>query len=739
MAMVRSPSPSSAHSPTASPISPASTIDIRWKQRESVLSQQSSLYPPSTVTSASAFSGPETPPELVHSTDLPLLDVDDVDYRLKLLVKNSYYLPPVHQKPTSLQLTPSSVAPITSKPPTLKSLFRTTKSPKTPSTPQIPLHSHHTHSHHHHHHTNVNPLAHTHLGPPSASSAKSRNTRPQNRVVVIRETLPSLVPEPLPSTPPSEEPFHHVEALVDPTTDVDGAAAAITPTPPTQSPEQYQTGQGDWRTDLLHQAVGLSFINLPVRNDSLPAPAAPLPYGQPISTGVNNIVSGVVPVSREFKSPKVVDSQLQIAALRSPKLDNGAQSTALKPPPRPVRDRSRTTDESPNISSSSPHSSNGGGNSSPLLHQDPSFRDGSPLHENAFPIGQRAERDMDLMSPEPMLIRPSFSQSPRPSFASPPPLSPPLHSGPYPYSSSPFGLPSSLQPPRHSAATDHTVSTTTLHYSDHGHEHERYSASRPSMTASSVQSAPRPSISESHVSHYSATFGERSRDPRTRSSTSQSASRRSSLAYLRGGSRSRSLSPSGSRVASAYSANDAPPVPPLPGHSGSDTEGRSTRTVVYVHPTGALSNTALGPSASAAAVHRTGGSSNGHGSDVSPYLDPKRGITNVPQPSSPASPRFFGFIPPTFMSPKSKALTLPATVDVDIIMAEAPVDPTFEAAGESKAKSDDSHGSKQDAVENWRNALVLDEEVRRFDGMVIQHIESEKDRFKKIATRGREE
>lgn len=554
-----------------------------------------------------------------------MLDVDDVSYRLKLLVKNNYFLPPPHLKPTPDQLSALPTTPLKS--PTLRALFRPNKSPKTPQQPppipQVPVYT-------------------------------PRITRPQNRVVVIRETLSELIPEPLPL---SDEYTSPVETFIDPTDDVDGVQLVAEP-PTSTSTSSQGTDRGDWRTDLLAQAVGLSFVNPPPRKQSLP-PEQPAPLGQPISLLTN------VP-SRPSDQSSIRPSVIQPSVLRTP----GPPSSALKPPPRPPRERTRRTDESP--VDSSPSSPNA------------SVQNHSPVRYNQDQNG----------IPEPEPIRPSFTQSPRPSF-----------SQSIPYAPSPFGQPTS-PPPRFSGATDHTLSTATLHLSDHEHDTVgRYSASRPSFSASSIHSEPRPSMAESRVSHYSTTFGDRTRDHERQSRASARSSdvtgpnsRRSSLAYLRD-TRSRSLSPSrGTPTAATF---EPPPVPPLPVPipTGSDTEAS---TVIYVHSTGALSNTALDASSAAS------------------RLDPKRGITNAPP--SPSSPRFFGLKSPKVVSGK----LAPATVDVDILLQDM-----------QDEEEQQQEASSNTSVEAWQHSQIHQEAARKFDGMVEQHIESEKDRFKRIASRGK--
>lgn len=87
--------------------------------RDSIISTtSSSLYPASTVTetrtessfpytldSASERHAGQRSPEIVSSENLDF-DADDVSYRLRLLVNNSYFLPPAHAKPSPLSLAP---------------------------------------------------------------------------------------------------------------------------------------------------------------------------------------------------------------------------------------------------------------------------------------------------------------------------------------------------------------------------------------------------------------------------------------------------------------------------------------------------------------------------------------------------------------------------------------------------------------------------------------------------------
>lgn len=82
--------------------------------RDSMISSSSSLYPASTSTESYPESSLLSPkekdgeassftPRIVTSSDF---DVDDVSYRLRLLVNNNYFLPPAHNKPSPLALSP---------------------------------------------------------------------------------------------------------------------------------------------------------------------------------------------------------------------------------------------------------------------------------------------------------------------------------------------------------------------------------------------------------------------------------------------------------------------------------------------------------------------------------------------------------------------------------------------------------------------------------------------------------
>ncbi|KAF8071721.1 hypothetical protein FPV67DRAFT_1622263 [Lyophyllum atratum] len=132
-----------------------STVNIRDSVSTQLSGLSSSIYPPSTSTSTA--SGPDSPPsprsmvEQEDSYDVSSYDPevgetqeydgDDVSYRLRLLVNNSYFLPPAHSKPSPADFAAleSNTQRKPAKPPTptFFDLFRGKPKSK-PSTPTGP-------------------------------------------------------------------------------------------------------------------------------------------------------------------------------------------------------------------------------------------------------------------------------------------------------------------------------------------------------------------------------------------------------------------------------------------------------------------------------------------------------------------------------------------------------------------------------------------------------------------------
>ncbi|PCH42261.1 hypothetical protein WOLCODRAFT_137801 [Wolfiporia cocos MD-104 SS10] len=151
-ASLKSPSQEISAMPALPRTENARFLEDRSKFRDSILTQMSttssSLYPASTVTTGRTdHSVPWTvaqddymrtrAPEHLSREKLEF-DTDDVSYRLRLLVNNSYFLPPAHAKPS-----PHTLAPQDAKTPakpttnsTFLDFFRIGKSRSRPNTPK---------------------------------------------------------------------------------------------------------------------------------------------------------------------------------------------------------------------------------------------------------------------------------------------------------------------------------------------------------------------------------------------------------------------------------------------------------------------------------------------------------------------------------------------------------------------------------------------------------------------------
>ncbi len=110
--------------------------------RDSVSTQQSaissSLYPPSTSTASTPTSpqslAPEPLPPTFAVSEPQEYDGDDVAYRLRLLVKNNYFLPPAHVKPSAADFAPPPDQKKAGSP-TFLDIFRVGKARSKPTTP----------------------------------------------------------------------------------------------------------------------------------------------------------------------------------------------------------------------------------------------------------------------------------------------------------------------------------------------------------------------------------------------------------------------------------------------------------------------------------------------------------------------------------------------------------------------------------------------------------------------------
>lgn len=270
-------------------------VQFQSRARASVATQTSaatsSLYPLSTsdATGTESPSSPSTPTYSSHEEVYAphQLDPDDVSYRLRLLVRNNYYLPPAHSKPLHVDLFREQQHPPKS---TILDLFRPAKrsrarTPNPATSPPVrpPF--------------QVYALSAPHISPIHQIRASSADVLPEKetpgRVVVIRERVDDLVKaaskaaqEPRLQT--DQQPYH--EAEIDPTDVVDlpsytfepqasignalglgvdrsvGAAALADFLPGAQRSVPLQ--DEGWRRALLHQAVDMSMSSIPSRTDA---------------------------------------------------------------------------------------------------------------------------------------------------------------------------------------------------------------------------------------------------------------------------------------------------------------------------------------------------------------------------------------------------------------------------------------------------------------------------------------
>ncbi|KAK0204741.1 hypothetical protein DFS33DRAFT_1322434 [Desarmillaria ectypa] len=288
-----------------------------------------SIYPPSTST----VSGTESPPsphsivETGENVDVPIIDDlqeydgDDVSYRLRLLVKNNYFLPPAHSKPSASDFASAPSTPRKPASPTFLDLFRVGKSKSKPTTsaatsppPDIMMPALRTAS------DSTAASGYSQYARPRSSSShtpRSRHHRssPQGRVVVVREKLSDLVS----AAKQAEQDMKArgvrrdqgsqrgnqsvFDDVIDPTDAVDlplpsskypfavqasalhglgvhdsvGAALLADRLPPPVSPGMSSFyPDDDWRKALLKAAVGHSLDNLNLHASSPTSPASPM-------------------------------------------------------------------------------------------------------------------------------------------------------------------------------------------------------------------------------------------------------------------------------------------------------------------------------------------------------------------------------------------------------------------------------------------------------------------------------
>lgn len=364
------------------------------------MSTSSSLYPPSTSSESypesSLHSLPDKDgdissfsPHIVTRANSTDFDVDDVSYRLRLLVNNNYFLPPAHSKPSPLSLAPQTAPPIQKDlklaGSTFLDFFRMGKSKSKPATPTpqsppaidqpppllrttsdsttaggyIPR-SHPTNA--------------TQAQPVQAFAPTNSN---QTRVVVLRERMDDLMAAAKQAerdiksrgdgrkaenlTSPS-----NFDDIIDPTDAVDlpppssgypfaiqasalhglgpgeslGADLLADCLPPSPGMWSMSTEEESWRKAILHEAVSLSLSDSPDQSFSSMTSSSPDPVS-PKSFRAQHDTKPEEPVSSPTPMPGVLIGQRIVEPL---KLDSATAQhaqvlsplSALQPLPSPT-------------------------------------------------------------------------------------------------------------------------------------------------------------------------------------------------------------------------------------------------------------------------------------------------------------------------------------------------------------------------------------------------------------------
>ena len=293
-----------------------------------MISSSSSLYPASTSSGSIPESSLLSPrdkggdatsfaPHIVTSSDF---DVDDVSYRLKLLVNNNYFLPPAHYKPSPLSLSPQAPAQdpkaAKSTTPGFFDFFRMGKSKSKPTTPLChsppaldkppPLLRTTSDSTTAGGYVPRPPAA----SPPQVPAASPFSPAPanQNRVVVLRERMDDLMAaakqaeRDIKSRADGRKaqsltsPKTAYDDVIDPTDAVDlppplitsplenlgpgeaiGADLLADRLPPSPGVWSMSSEEESWRKAILHEAVSLSLSESPEQSFASMTPSSPEP------------------------------------------------------------------------------------------------------------------------------------------------------------------------------------------------------------------------------------------------------------------------------------------------------------------------------------------------------------------------------------------------------------------------------------------------------------------------------
>ncbi|KAJ7158809.1 hypothetical protein C8R46DRAFT_957516 [Mycena filopes] len=791
----------------------------------------SSIYPPSTST-ASGTESPPSPRSIMEQEDNDDVvsfdadqeyDGDDVSYRLRLLVKNNYFLPPAHSKPSSSDFAATVNAKKPARPPPTPTtgffdLFRKSRSkPSTPTgtaqtfdlyTPVLRTTSDST---------TVSAYGHPQTPRRSTSQAPGSAPDPSGRVVVVREKMYDIASAAKQAehemksrgAARKEEdlPGHSEVDVIDPTDAVDlpppsaaypfavqasalhgmgvqdsvGAAQLADRLPP-RSPGAVSV-DNDWRTALLHAAVNHSLSSPSVL--SSPTQAKQVSPVLPTRMISHRIVSP--PVAEGIQSSAPSTRSQPDGALEGPRASStlpvrvetpSMPLVPLAPPPRrvvnPLYSLSQTS--LPLEADAAP---------SQLSSQESNPQ--PPRLSDAYEAGIR-----NLMLSPPLISRDSLEGSRRTSSDS----NESFYSEDEPLADLPRpSISSSIPENRPSLSLYSQPSPTTSAFQDAAFDippvpsmrssSTRQSFERPSLTAPSpiprdsmVSPPPRVSSSLAHVMPLS---------PPPRSSSL--AQRIPPASYVpsplpsipsgsqiidpgpstppfpitdRRGIKPLALEIPRTLISPSIRSAPAPSSPPsffdsiqnqpnamddLDSDSESDDDDSDAgepsppQTPVFVPPRmPAVSNVPPSPSGSTTTTRsllmRLGNhstpyvtrSADGHGSPVSS----KRAISNVPVPGAFFTERKGG-------KGKGRSETGhggPPTSTFDFYRY-AQQHPLMPAAGESSTAGEGAqrrpHTSDK-TVKDWQSGQRTQESLRRLDGMLIQHMEAEKDAVRRIAT-----
>ncbi|KAJ8521126.1 hypothetical protein ONZ45_g2172 [Pleurotus djamor] len=559
------------------PITPRNGSNIRDSINSlgtRISTTSSSLYPPSTST-ASGTESPPSPRSLAEQVDdhaissydpevdedTHAFDGDDVSYRLRLLVKNSYFLPPAHAKPTPSDFASSQPTPKKASrnpTPNFLDIFRVGKSKSKPPSPdetqnadaRVPVlrttgESVTLGAYPSRHAPRSNPAV-----PLRSPMAGQKPPDLSARVVVVREKMHDLATAAKQSEqemktrgarrdeespqPPKVDPLN----VIDPTDAVDlpppsnkygfaaqasalhglgvqesvGAALLADRLPPPMSPDiSLDADDRNWRKALLHAAVGHSLDNTPDVSTSSMSPE-PLPSPWTRSPLASPPISRTqTPSMKRALGQRIISQPL--IEIHDEHLDNPPHQSTPKKYTTLAVDISNSrrssyfpvraeTPADPQTPLAPPPRRNIINPLYSLSQTDLAEADSPPKGQGT---SQDANHTVDIRS---TLSSPELSEtyeSARLMVMTPPPAHMSVYSG-----ASIFATPAATEPfkatPSSSVASSiMNAETAESHYSDDDDQEDDYDHSRPVSVSMSAPTDGRPSLSVSEYSQPSPT------------------------------------------------------------------------------------------------------------------------------------------------------------------------------------------------------------------------------------------